>query len=161
MEKNRTHLYDFMPRICETKSVKQTSQVIENFMFQYQKGNGFKAGIFYDDNLVGIAGLKYVDSINKKTELMYWIDYDYSGKGIISDVVAFLLEVSFNVYKLNKVSLVAAEQNLASIRVAEKNGFKLEGVLKQHELLPSGFSDCKSFFFLKCDYGGEKRKKLF
>lgn len=66
IEKNRTHLYDFLPRICDTKSVEQTSQVIENLMFQYQKGNGFKAGIFYDDTLIGIAGLKYADSINKK-----------------------------------------------------------------------------------------------
>lgn len=145
MEKNKDYLIKFMPRIAETDSINKTRIVIENFLLQFAKNNGFKTGIFYDGTLVGICGFKYIDWNNKNTEVMNWIDSDYSGKGICTKCLGKLTEIAFDEYKLKKVKYNVSSENIASIKIAKKNGYKLEGRCISEELLKSGFTDILLF----------------
>lgn len=141
MIKNHEYLAKFMPRIKETKSVEDTKKVIKYFLTQFVDNNGFRAGIYFDNELIGISGLKYIDWINRKTELMYWIDENYSGKGIITSCVSKLMDISFNEYKLNKIIIGTNTSNIGSIKVAEKCGFNLEGKLIENELINGVYTD--------------------
>ena len=60
IQKNRKYLEIFMPRIRENKSISDTKSVIEMFINQLAQNNGFRCGIYYDNNFVGIIGLKYL-----------------------------------------------------------------------------------------------------
>lgn len=152
INKNRKHLEYFMPRINENKSIEDTEIVINLFLKQLAENNGFRAGIIYKNNLVGIIGLKYIDWINKKTEVMYWVDKNNLGKGISTQCVKKILDVVFNDYGLNKVILKTSNENKGSIRIAEKCGFTLEGICKSDELLIEGFTDVCIYSVLKNDY---------
>lgn len=152
--KNREHLMKFMPRIGENKSLEDTEKVIELFLQQLEQNNGFRAGIAYDGLLVGIIGLKYIDWLNKKTEIMYWIDKDYSGKGIATICTSKALQIAFEDYGLNKAILKICSTNYPSIRIAEKCGFKLDGVHREDELLLNGFVNTNVYSILKSDYEG-------
>lgn len=152
INKNREHLEYFMPRISENKSIEDTEKVINLFLEQLIENNGFRAGIVYKDKLVGITGLKYIDWINKKTEVMYWVDKDNLGKGITTKCVKKILDMIFNEYGLNKVVLKTSIENKGSIRIAEKCGFTLEGISKSGELLLNGFTDVCIYNVLKNDY---------
>jgi [ribosomal protein S5]-alanine N-acetyltransferase len=44
------------------------------------------------------------------------------GKGYASEAVRLMLEIAFHVHKLPRVASMVARENLASIRVIEKNG---------------------------------------
>lgn len=141
IDKNKNHLRVFMPRIMETKSIADTKKVINIFLTQLMQNNGFRVAIYYNSDMVGVAGLKYIDWINKKTEIMYWVDQDYLGQGITTACVNKLLDISFNEYKLNKVIIKSSIDNLPSNRIAEKCGFTLEGVSKDDEMLEERFTD--------------------
>ncbi len=157
IQKNRAYLENYMPRISENQSISDTKIVINIFMNQLIQNNGFRVGIYYNDQFAGIIGLKYIDWINKKTEIMYWIDKDYTGKGIATNCVKKLIDISFGYYNLNKIILVTADSNIASQKVAKKCGFKIEGTLREDELLNTGFVNTLQFSILKTDI---KQKSL-
>lgn len=149
MIKNQQHLRVFMPRIMETKTIDDTKNVIKIFLKQFAENNGFRVAIYYDTKLVGITGLKYIDWINKKTEIMYWIDHEYSGKGITTECVNKLIDIAFNNYQLNKIIIKSSIDNAASKRIAEKCGFTLEGVSRQDELISTEYTDICVYSLLK------------
>jgi ribosomal-protein-serine acetyltransferase len=149
---NSKHLEHFLPRISENKSIEDTQKVINIFLNQLADNNGFRSGIIYENKLVGIVGLKYIDWINKKTEIMYWVDKDSQGKGITTKCVNKLIDIAFNQYGINKVIIKSSISNKASIRIAEKCGFTLEGICKSDELLSDGYTDICYYSLLKDDY---------
>jgi RimJ/RimL family protein N-acetyltransferase len=57
------------------------------------------------------------------TEVTYWISKDYWGKGIVTQALAQFL----NIVTVRPIFGRAAKDNLGSIRVLEKCGFKITG----------------------------------
>lgn len=156
IDMNRNHLNSFMPRMNENQGIDDTLNVIKIFLNQLNENNGFRAGIEVDGQLAGVIGLKYIDWINKSTEIMYWVDQNYLGRGIATKSTIKVLELAFDTYQLNKVILKASFENKASIRVARKCGFTLEGQLRQDELLDTGFTDTLIYSILENEYRGIK-----
>jgi len=152
INKNRDYLEKFMPRISENNSIKTTKDVIKNFLNQFIENNGFRTGIFYKEILIGITGLKYIDWINKKTEIMIWIDKDFAGKGIGTKCQKKVIEIVFKEYKLHKLYARLSVQNISSMKMMEKSGFVLESISKKDELLFSGYTDVYVYSILENDY---------
>jgi RimJ/RimL family protein N-acetyltransferase len=67
---------------------------------------------------------------NNSAELGYWIGKCFWNLGITTEAVKQFSESLFCTNKLNRLFVSVVAQNKASIRVLEKNGFSLEGVLK-------------------------------
>jgi RimJ/RimL family protein N-acetyltransferase len=62
----------------------------------------------------------------KNAELGYWLAEPYWGQGIITKAVKLIVEESFQTLSINRVFAVPYSNNIASHRVLEKAGFKLE-----------------------------------
>ncbi len=60
----------------------------------------------------------------------YWLGEDYWRKGIVSSALKGIVEFAFNELELERIFAVPLERNTASRRVLEKNGFVLEGILR-------------------------------
>lgn len=80
---------------------------------------------------VGAVFLKSFDHRVGKCEIAYLVASAHQGKGIASSAVAWAVDEAFRTHGMNKVFLRADPSNAASIRVAEKNGFQREGLLRQ------------------------------
>lgn len=80
---------------------------------------------------VGAVFLKSFDHRVGKCELAYLVASMHKGKGIASSAVAWAVDEAFRTHGMNKVFLRVDPGNTASIRVAEKNGFQREGLLRQ------------------------------
>ena len=152
IQENREYLERYMPRISENKSISDTEKVIDLFVNQLLINNGFRTGICYKDKLVGIVGLKYIDWINEKTEIMCWVGKNYSGKGIGTRSQKKVIEITFDHYKLNKLIGKPSITNTASIKMFEKSGFLNEGVCCQEEKLNDGFTDVYMYYISKKHY---------
>ena len=76
--------------------------------------------------------LKNFDWRVPKCEFAYFIDKSYEGKGIISKVTKVLIDHCFKVLKMSKVWIETGEDNIGSKTIALKNGFKLEGLLRNN-----------------------------
>ncbi len=80
---------------------------------------------------VGAIFLKSFDHRVGKCEIAYLVTSAHQGKGIASSAVAWAVDEAFRTHGMNKVFLRVDPGNTASIRVAEKNGFQREGLLRQ------------------------------
>jgi RimJ/RimL family protein N-acetyltransferase len=81
---------------------------------------GTLRAITYEDRLVGTIS-SYVS--DKVTEVTYWIDRAYWGRGIASNALAQFLEV----VPARPLRARAASDNAGSLRVLEKAGFRVLG----------------------------------
>lgn len=75
---------------------------------------------------IGLHGLKDVYRYNG--EIGYWLSERYWGRGIISDAVAAMVNHAFTQTSWLRLFACIFENNPSSMRVLEKNGFRLEAV---------------------------------
>ena len=91
--------------------------------------------ILWKDNeeVLGWCGFHcwYVD--HRRAEIGYQIFNDQNwGKGIMSEAMKAVIEYGFGTMNLHRIEAFIGSENKASLRLAEKNGFVKEGVLKEH-----------------------------
>jgi ribosomal-protein-serine acetyltransferase len=100
---------------------------------------------------VGLCSFHPIDKTNLIGNVGYWIDQDFAGKGITTLSAKALVEYGFTKLNLNRIEITCAVENIASQKVAEKNNFKLEGILRQREWLYDHFVDHKVYSLIKSD----------
>jgi ribosomal-protein-alanine N-acetyltransferase len=76
-----------------------------------------------------------------RVELGYWLAADARGRGLASAALALLAD-HYCAAGLRRIELVIPEENLASLRVAERAGFVREGLLRSYRLLRDEPLDC-------------------
>jgi len=80
-----------------------------------------------DGKAVGGIGIHPQQDIMKKNaELGYWLGEDYWGKGIVSGAIKQVVDFAFTTYDINRIFARPFGTNIASQKVLEKCGFKLE-----------------------------------
>jgi ribosomal-protein-serine acetyltransferase len=65
-----------------------------------------------------------------------------------------MIDHSFNVWKLNRITIECATENTPSRAIAERLGFKLEGVTRQVEWVHDRYVDHAVYGLLRSDYNG-------
>ncbi len=85
-----------------------------------------------DGRLVGKGGLHTIDWTVPKFEIGYWIRSSCVRQGFATEATAALASLAHSGLGARRVEITCNARNAASRRVAEKNGFALEGVLRSH-----------------------------
>lgn len=88
--------------------------------------------------LVGAVGLHRAVWTTPKVEVGYWGRTSRLGNGFISEAVLVLTEFALSHLGAVRVELITDEENGESRRLAERCGFKLEGVLRNERRAPDG-----------------------
>lgn len=130
---NADRLRDSFPKTLEFfKSVEDAQKRITLMMEHAKDGRAFLFVVITDDTqeLIGILSIKEVDRRSMKAEIAYYISGGYEGKGITTHGVRFLATYAFNEVGLRKVYARVFPYNEGSKHVLLKNGFDLEGVLR-------------------------------
>lgn len=81
-----------------------------------------------DGRMIGFAHLFMVRFVLSIGEVGYWIDHDQAGRGTTTRAVVSLCRLAFDELGLHRVELRCATDNHASLAVARKAGFVVEGV---------------------------------
>ena len=80
--------------------------------------------IFLKDNTpIGFIELK-INEIKNVAELSYIFDYDYTKKGYCTEASKKIIDIGFNILKLQYIYSTTDIDNSSSKRVLEKKGFK-------------------------------------
>ena len=88
-----------------------------------------------------------------KCELAYFIDQDFEGQGIISKAVSQTIGFCFKELMMNKMYICTSKINTCSQRIASKNGFQKEGVLREEfKNGKANLEDIVYFGLLKSEY---------
>ncbi len=97
---------------------------------QRTKDGEHNFGIIYQKKLIGAASLR-VDKRHKGTgEIGYFVDEAYWGRGIATKAVKIIERLAFGKFKLFRLEIRIKPKNKASIKVAIKNSYYKEGLLK-------------------------------
>jgi ribosomal-protein-serine acetyltransferase len=83
-----------------------------------------------NDRVIGGAGLNRVDTRFMKANLGYWVRTSEAGRGVAAAAAGLLARFGFEQLGFQRIEIVAAVDNKASQRVAEKVGGHREGVLR-------------------------------
>lgn len=126
---NRTHFSEFLGW------VKYVNSPEDQFDWVSKSANSKMNYLIYVDNkLVGAIGfVKFnIEEDKRWAEIGYWIDASVSGRGVMTRSVKIIERLAFETGDLNRVQIQADDLNIASCRVAEKAGYKLEGILRAY-----------------------------
>lgn len=140
VDANREHLRPWMPWVDTTETVEDIQTFISSGLDQYAKRNGFQLGLFYQEKIIGVLGLHYINWTIGNTEMGYWLSKDAQSRGLMTMAVAALLEKLFEHYKLARVEIRANTENLRSRAIPKRLGFLQEGILRQ-----AGMNNGQSF----------------
>ena len=112
-----------------------------------------------DKKPIGQIGLGHIDWVNGWANAFLQIgEPDYWNQDIGTEATKLLAEYVFNELNLNKLHGGVAVDNIGSWSVAQKIGFKPEGV-KKHEMYIDGkYVDTKIYRLLKDDWIKRKSK---
>jgi len=103
----------------------------ERNMQNLAEAKAFEFGIFEakTQSFAGACGINNVVWPNGTANLGYWVREGFTGRGIASQATRSLAEFGFRL-GLTRIEIVAAENNIASRRVAEKSGALFEAILR-------------------------------
>ena len=141
VQKNWERLLDWYPWLDEVETLEKTRGFIRGKLQRFADSNGFTAGFFEHEVLIGVIALEYIDWSNQITEIGYWLSAETEGQGLISQACPILIEYAFRQLKMNRVQIRCASENWRSRAIPEKLGFKPEGLIRQAEKLPDRFVD--------------------
>jgi RimJ/RimL family protein N-acetyltransferase len=87
---------------------------------------------------VGGSGLHSFDWSVPKCETGYWLHRGYTRQGLATEAVTAITAFAFNTLGMRRVVAFPDDENVASCKVCERAGYKLEGVLRNERVEPSG-----------------------
>lgn len=141
VDRNRARLKQWLPWVDNTKTAEDTLRFIEKAQNDFKEKEAAAYGILFRGQLAGVIGLHYIDWVNRKTGVGYWIAAEFSGRGIVVMSVRALVEHLFKELKLNRVGILIEPGNVKSQAIAKKLGFTEEGRLRQYAKIYDRFAD--------------------
>jgi ribosomal-protein-serine acetyltransferase len=115
---------------------------------QQMVGDGFQLAVIRDDRIVGVVGHHGVDWTNRSTALGYWLAATEQGKGTMTEAVRTLVDHAFSTWRLNRIEIRAASDNLRSLAIPRRLGFTYEGTLRRAERLGDRYVDLAVYSLL-------------
>ena len=132
IDNNRARLEDFFAgTVAKTMTINDTkdyceviaNKIIDKSYFPYIISN-------LQDQFIGLVDVKNIDWNVPKAEIGYFIDAHYEGKGVVTKAVGHIIEYLIDTHQFKKLLCRAGSKNEGSIQVALKNGFGLEGTIR-------------------------------
>lgn len=149
----RRHLW-FLPWVAEEPSLESARVRCQRALANHLLRTDLAYLVFskQSSRLVGSVGLHRTDWAVPKTEVGYWLRSSEVGKGYATESVELLTAWALGSLRAQRVELVTDESNAESRAVADRCGFKLEGVLRNTMVRPDG-SLCHSCIYARLPAG--------
>jgi len=88
--------------------------------------------IEFEGHFCGVIGLVGLNDVYRKSaEIGYWIGEPFWNKGIATVAVKLITDYGFDELGLMRIHTGVFENNIGSMKVLEKNGYKKEGVFEK------------------------------
>lgn len=88
------------------------------------------------DEVLGSIGVHWIDPGQHVGEIGYWVRREARGRGVATRALRLASGWAIGTCRLERLQLRADERNVVSQRVAERAGFRREGVLRSSRYNP-------------------------
>jgi ribosomal-protein-serine acetyltransferase len=147
VDANRAYLSQWLPWVPRIKAP-------EDEFAQLQKWHKKKQNwiIYQNDRMIGTVGLVHMEEDAKLVEFGYWMSAEFAGRGIMMRAVRVLEKMLFESGDWHRIEIRCDPENIASRRIPEKLGYKLDGILRQEFPLRGELRDTMVFSKLEQEY---------
>ena len=118
---------------------------------EWRENRGWTFAILFDDDPVGTVGLNRYLPLLQSANLGYWLRTDLAGRGLMTEAASAVVEFAFGQIELHRLEVQASPDNLPSRRVAQKLGFRREGLVRDGGRGADGFYDVEVYGLLDDD----------
>ncbi|MHC9002849.1 50S ribosomal protein L7/L12-serine acetyltransferase [Enterobacter adelaidei] len=139
--KNRTFLQTAFDWAQHVGSEEDTRRNVQSNQMLHQRGYAKMFLIFKDDGLVGVLSFNTIEPANKAGYIGYWLDESHQGQGILSQSLQAFMRYYAERGEIRRFVIKCRVANQHSNKVALRNGFTLEGCLREAEFLNGHFDD--------------------
>ncbi len=149
---NRAHLDQWLRWSGRVHTLADAQALIERFATKHAAGDGFHAGLWLNDQLVGGIVCHYVNRESHRSEIGYWLSAGYTGRGIVTRACRGAIAELFTREDLHRLEIQCATDNVASRAVAERLGFAFEGVKRESEWITTRYCDHAIYSLLRHEW---------
>ena len=107
--------------------------------------------ISFNGEPAGTVGIDRHQPLISSADIGYWLRTDVTGRGLMTEAAAAVVDWAFHELALHRLELRAGVENYASVRVAEKLGFRRGGILRHGARNPRNYYDVYVFDLLATD----------
>ena len=133
---------------------KQTLDMISLLQGLHLSGEGIRWALVRksDEKILGTCGFHKWDQEHRRAEIGYELTSRAWRQGFMGEAVRAALQYGFTEMDCNRVEALVTVGNRASSGFLEKNGFTLEGTLRQYEWARGKFQDQWMFSLLRKEW---------
>ena len=124
-------------------TLEETCEHIETMLKNQAAGTHLYASVALtaSGEIIGIGMLFNLDRKASHAEIGYVLHQNFWGKGYGTEVVTLINQYAFATLCLHKLNARVVHENASSARVLEKNGYQLEGRLRDHYFIAQQYYD--------------------
>jgi ribosomal-protein-serine acetyltransferase len=148
IDRNRERLRPWLDWVDRTVGPADTRSFIETTI---ATDGEYTYGIWAVDGFAGGIGL-HTDPVHRSAMIGYWIDEEHEGYGLVTKAARALADVAFRLLLMHRVWLTADPTNRRSCAVAERLGFRREGVRREDTLTDGRFRDTAIYAILENEW---------
>ena len=118
----------------------------------WNENKQFVYAVYFQEVFIGLISVLNVAWKHKRAEIGYWLDSDYTGKGLMSDAVS-LIEKELFANDFNRIVIHTDVLNTKSAKIPQRLGYVHEVILRQEVYSEPNnrFRDLNVFSKLKSD----------
>jgi ribosomal-protein-alanine N-acetyltransferase len=108
--------------------------MIKYFQIMTKRRQAERCTIFLGDVIIGSCGYNIIDEDTFKVEIGYEIAFDLWGEGLGRKIVDMLVTNAKKKFNAVRIQAKVDPRNTRSLKLLEKCGFEIEGVLRKYEI---------------------------
>jgi len=120
------------------ESVEATSELLTKWVTEYKKPKYYHWVIEFNGTIIGTINFHAISDKDEHCEMGYCIGSKWWNKGFVTEAAAEIIRFAFEELNANKICALHDTDNIASGRIMQKNGMKLEGLLRKHKMRKDG-----------------------
>lgn len=148
VEPNREHLGRWLSWAWDCKGPEDIRDFIRQAITWMAEGRMYLFYLWDGDEVIGSIDVHAIHPEHSSGGVGYWLSKDYTGRGIMTRAAQVIVDFAFAELGLNRVYLRCATGNHASCAIAERLGFRLEGILREEMRNRDHFDDMKMYAML-------------
>lgn len=135
------------------KNKEEALKFIERYKEEFEEQEEITWGIALKENnkLIGICCLGDFDVNARRAEIGYDLIESHWNKGYATEAIKKIVEFGLKEMNLNRIEAFITPGNDSSVRVLEKVGFKIEGIVRERDLIKGKLEDGIIMGILKRD----------
>jgi len=149
---NRAYLARWEGWAARDEGLEGTRSFIRSQLEGFAAGSQIPTLIVAGGRPVGRCSLR-IDLAQLTGEVGYWIAADHQGRGLVTRAARALVGVGFTERGLQRVELRTSADNRRSRAVAERLGFRLEGILRREHRVGERWDDLALYAALAGEWG--------